>query len=193
MSARDGTVTVNVERKTQVARPLKILVPLIKDELRAADEAGLEHYRRAGEMLNEAKGQVAHGSWVGWLSKNFELSKRTAQRYMRLASATDDGDDEKRHGGAFRTLSGSIGERPARAAWQSVAAADLKRLADERQTRDNEIKLHRDLALELVDIGYKTLATKLHPDRGGSRDAMARLNSVRDRLKAHARRAVDWP
>ena len=53
----------------------------------------------------------------------------------------------------------------------------------EKQSREDETKLHRDLADELIDIGYKALATKLHPDRGGSRDAMARLNIVRDELK----------
>jgi hypothetical protein len=46
--------------------------------------------------------------------------------------------------------------------------------------------LHRDLALELIDIGFKALATRLHPDRGGSKDAMRRLNRVRDELKTVA-------
>jgi hypothetical protein len=31
--------------------------------------------------------------------------------------------------------------------------------------------------------GYKALAAKLHPDKGGSHEAMARLNRVRDNLK----------
>jgi hypothetical protein len=30
------------------------------------------------------------------------------------------------------------------------------------------------------------MATRLHPDRGGSRDAMQRLNTVRDELKSIA-------
>lgn len=42
------------------------------------------------------------------------------------------------------------------------------------------------LGLRLIDIGYKTLAKELHPDMGGSQDAMARLNRVRERLKAGA-------
>jgi DnaJ-class molecular chaperone len=42
------------------------------------------------------------------------------------------------------------------------------------------------LAMQLIDIGYKALATKFHPDKGGSRDAMSRLNEVRDRLKQRA-------
>jgi hypothetical protein len=30
---------------------------------------GREHYRRAGEMLIEAKEQVGYGGWSHWLSK----------------------------------------------------------------------------------------------------------------------------
>ncbi len=56
----------------------------------------------------------------------------------------------------------------------------------EKQTRDDEVKLHRDMALELVDVGFKALATRLHPDRGGSKEAMSRLNRVRDELKGLA-------
>jgi hypothetical protein len=60
-----------------VARPLKVLVPLIKDELVAGNEAGLEHYRHAGDLLNEARdsGQVPPGSWSRWLTTNFALSQ----------------------------------------------------------------------------------------------------------------------
>jgi curved DNA-binding protein CbpA len=50
--------------------------------------------------------------------------------------------------------------------------------AKERETQ-------RTLSLQLIDIGYKVLATKLHPDKGGSPEAMARLNQVRDALKRH--------
>src|SRR5262245_57417191 len=180
---------VQVAARQQIARPLKVLVPLIKNELHVAHQVGLEHYRRAGEMLIEAKDQVAHGSWARWLTKNFELSQTTAKRYMRLARAAEDDDSEIDPGGRF-SMKKIIGEKPARAAWNTVhEAADrinVTRLADERQSVEREIKWHRDLALQLIDLGYKALATRLHPDRGGSRDAMRRLNVVRDELKAVA-------
>jgi hypothetical protein len=55
--------------------------------LRAArsERAGIEYYRRAGEKLLEAKEQVEHGEWLGWLNKNFRLSQQTASIYMQLA------------------------------------------------------------------------------------------------------------
>jgi hypothetical protein len=36
---------------------------------------------------------------------------------------------------------------------------------------------------QVIDAGYRALAARLHPDTGGSHEAMARLNQVRDRLK----------
>jgi hypothetical protein len=182
-------VAVASAARKAISRPLKVLVPLIKDELAAGDEAGLEHYRAAGQMLIEAKSQVADGSWGRWLNKHFEifeLNERTARRYMRLARFADKSDNVVRG----TSYSKAIGEKPARSAWSSVHhAADrinVTRLVDERQARDDEIKLHRDLALQLIDLGYRALATRLHPDRGGSRDAMTRLNTVRDELKSIA-------
>ena len=62
----------------------------------------------------------------------------------------------------------------------------------EKQDRKDELTLHQDLAVELVEIGYRALATRLHPDRGGTKEAMSRLNRVRDELKhvAQTRRFV---
>lgn len=45
----------------------------------------LEHYHRAGVLLNEVKAGLPHGTWLGWLEANFEGAPRSAQRYMRLA------------------------------------------------------------------------------------------------------------
>jgi Protein of unknown function (DUF3102) len=178
-----------------VARPLKVLIPMIQSELQQGNAAGQEHYRIAGEMLIEAKEQVGYGGWSRWLTKNFDLSIRTAQEYMQWARK----HEQLRAGGAhvpylsLRETRGST-ER-AREDRQSKQQQDFRRIlrdvardefVQERQARDDEVKLHRDLAEELVDIGYRALATRLHPDRGGSKDAMMRLNTVRDALKSVA-------
>jgi hypothetical protein len=70
--------------------------------------------------------------------------------------------------------------------FDGVDRVNVPRLAEERKSRDEEIKLHRELALKLIDLGYRAMATRLHPDQGGSRDAMSRLNTVRDELKEFA-------
>ena len=38
-------------------------------------------------MLIEAKAQVAHGQWIGWIKVNLTMSSRTAQLYMLFANA----------------------------------------------------------------------------------------------------------
>jgi hypothetical protein len=190
-----ATAIAKVTEGRKVARPLKALIPLIQSELQQGNSAGHEHYMRAGQMLIEAKEQVGYGGWNRWLTKNFDMDKTTAQRYMRWARE----HDQMRTGGpqvpyaSLREMRGATERQreerqsPQQQAFKRVLR-DIARddFIQERQTRDDEVKLHRDLAEELIDAGYRALATKLHPDRGGSKDAMARLNRVRDDLKAIA-------
>lgn len=187
-----SAAVVKRQSNQAVARPLKVLVPLIQRELTAGDDAGLEHYRQAGEMLLEAREQVAAFKWSGWLTKNFTLSRRTAGRYMQLATVAEQRGGLGMHGANYKTFIGekiSDAERRTgafRPVREFTAHVDTDRLGQERQVRDEEVGLHRELALELIDIGFKALATRLHPDRGGSKDAMRRLNRVRDELKGVA-------
>jgi hypothetical protein len=181
-----------VQQGRKIARPLKMLIPMIQGELQRGNTAGLEHYRVAGEMLIEAKDQIGYGGWGRWLTKNFDLSHTQANTYMRWAREHDDNKS-----GAvkvpYRSLNEMMGnterhredrqsktQQAFRRVLRDVARDDF---VQERQTRDDEIKLHRELAEELIDLGYRALATRLHPDRGGSKDAMSRLNRVRDELK----------
>lgn len=185
----------------QVARPLKMLVPLIKDDLKQGDEAaksaGMPFYRAAGEKMLEAKEQLEHGQFKPWLSRNFGVSYVQCTFYMGLAkteklapganfSSID--DFRRRHLGHDR-VPGSRRD----ADWQEPIKESIQkaqqqaaRLRDETLSRQEEREAERKLAMQLIDIGFKALASKLHPDKGGSRDAMSRLNRVRDRLKNHA-------
>jgi hypothetical protein len=176
--------------KASIARPLKVLVPLIKKDLEsgdaAASTAGLPYYRAAGEKLREAKPQV--GSFAPWVSRTFHISLDTAYRYMKLAEVV------KEKGEDFlvdaKTLYSAIGRAPKGAptrAWERIAAEsrkiDRELFGQEQQPRVDEVRLHRELAEELIDIGYRALATRLHPDKGGSKDAMRRLNRVAEELR----------
>lgn len=187
-----GALVANGKLAGKIARPLKVLVPLIQGELSAGHSAGMEHYRKAGEMLLEAKDQVAHGSWGRWLSKNFELSQSTARVYMRLARHFDRPSVEvnalptsinQAIGGTDRVREQRVASRPLFSAMRDV---DRDTFAQERQARENEVRLHRELAQELIELGYRALAMRLHPDRGGSKEAMVRLTAVRDELKSIA-------
>lgn len=189
-------MNVAIAQRTQVARPLKVLVPLIQEELIAGNEAGMDHYIKAGRMLNEVKdsGQVPYGGWGRWLKDNFTLSQQTASDYMRVARKAE---DYQSTGKVFTTINDALDREPRtiksvtkknklKSLFDGVDKVNVTRLADERQSREDEVKLHRELALQVIDLGYRALATRLHPDAGGSRDAMSRLNTVRHELKQFA-------
>jgi hypothetical protein len=183
-----------LSRSHTVARPIKVLVPLIKEDLRRGDTAGMEYYRKAGDKLREARPQVPSHRWTQFLTTNFAISKTTAWRYMRASEIYEDNGETGDRSRA-ETLRALTGEAPKersrrqheRRVFNAIGNVDVDHLAQrEADTRREEIELHRTLALELIDIGYKALAMRLHPDRGGSREGMRRLNRVRDELKAVA-------
>lgn len=179
----------------QVARPLSVLVPLIKEDLERIEDAGLPYKQAVGEKLSEAKRQVKHGEWGSWLQRNFALSQTTAQRYMNFAEATKDANSSNRSFSSlndFHRQTGSSAYRSvtSKRGWhedvkESIdrAKREAERIQRENLTRQQEREAEQKLALRLIEIGFKVLAKELHPDRGGSRDAMTRLNRVRDRLK----------
>src|SRR5262245_26743828 len=74
---------------THVARPLHVLLPLIRDDLQqgreAAERAAMPYYQAAGEKLLEAKTQCPHGQFRPWIERNFKIKYRQATYYMRLA------------------------------------------------------------------------------------------------------------
>ena len=189
-------MTAVTKRSTQVARPLKILIPMIQSELQQGNTAGREHYRHAGEMLIEARDQLSHGSWTAWLTKNFDLSQSTARVYMRWArEAQNERGARDLEYTSLREMRGDTDrDRDRRQSTQHQrfqrvlrdVTRDRDAFMQERQRQDEEIAIHRKLANELIDAGYHSLAKVLHPDRGGAKDAMARLNRVRDELKAIA-------
>jgi hypothetical protein len=189
--------------KTAIAvavRPLPVLIPLIEKDLKAASEAaeqaGLPYYKAAGEKLIEAKGQMKHGEWEPWVKRHFKVTPRHARRYMQLAEAAE--ADQNGHAGPFSSLRDFIRKETGsttndRPAWREPVKQIVKdttqlNLRRAELERRDERALQRELALKLIDIGYRVLAKVLHPDKKktGSREAMTRLNAVRDRLKLNA-------
>lgn len=194
---------IALREKELVSRPLKILVPLIKEEIEhgreAADQAAKPFFQRAGDLLLEAKPQMDHGEWEGWVKRNFTIGSSTARRWMQYAKELP-GYQNARGPGVLNkppsieeivSPNRDYSNEPSRS-WREpvrehlnerVTPTFVDRFAQERQDREKEQQLMRKLANELIDIGYKVLATKLHPDKGGSQEAMSRLNKVKSLLK----------
>lgn len=201
-----GTLT-KATTNGAIARPLKVLVPLIKDDLAkakdAAERAGLPYYQAAGEKMIEAKSQLNHGEFTDWMKRNFDISIQHARKYMRLAEHSA---GQKESADSFSSLADFVRQTAKNpsdetygrsygqtSAWHGSVKEVVKEIDTEtlnikreEMNRQEERDAQHKLALQLIDIGYKVLARELHPDKGGSRDAMSRLNTVRDRLKQHA-------
>lgn len=196
------TTAVTNQTEKQIARPLNVLVPLIKEDLRRADEAAeraAEPFKMAAsQKFAEARSQQTYSQYVSWVHRHFDVRETQAREYLSLgrykenysaaAPQSTSLNEHLRSIGRNRPTSGAV-----RREWQQPvdeiaerARRDLERIREENLSRAEERDAQRKLALRLIDIGWKVLSKELHPDRGGSRDAMARLNQVRDRLKSHA-------
>ena len=149
-------------------------------------------HRAAGEKLHEAGKHNFHtvSSLIG-LSVIFSKTRSQLNYYMRLAQTSFRTEDISSLGDLRRQTQPSYSiataynqpwHEPVR---QIIDRVDTETLNLKREDlkRADERDAQRKLALQLIDIGYKVLARTLHPDKGGSREAMARLNAVRDRLK----------
>ena len=194
---------VVAHKEGSVTRPLNVLAPLIKSDLARGDEAatqaGMPYYRAAGEKLLEARdgsfeGRVAE--FYDWAERNFGRKQTQLRQYVNLvtketkfgAPKVTSLRDHERSLGRDRPTGGAV-----RRDWTAPvddiadrARRDMERIREADLTRAQERAADQTLALRLIEIGFKVLAKELHPDKGGSRDAMARLNRVRDRLKQHA-------
>lgn len=184
----------------EVARPIKVLEKLIKEDIETGEQAGMKYYRAAGEKLIEAQAGHYEGDSSGfwsWATKNFRKSKDQLRTYMALAAGNSNKSFEslkqfRREGLGHSDHPVGPGTRIYRE-WTSPVDAvaerarnEARRLAaQEELTRAQEREAEAKLGLRLIDIGFKVLAQELHPDRGGSKEAMARLSRVRDRLKAN--------
>lgn len=156
------------------------LVPKIKSLIAAGDRAGVRYYREAGVHLNKIKSEWEGYGFLEWAEETFGKSESQLSKWMRSAKL-----ESPRHDA---TLSESLGHTSGSSVHRATAPIlnriNVRALAQERQDREKESKIQRQLALQLIDIGYKALATKLHPDKqGGSTEAFQRLKEVRDRLK----------
>ena len=75
--------------------------------------------------------------------------------------------------------------RPTKPTLEEEALQETSERSEEQQQERLGELLHLDeqpLARELVNIGFRRLAALLHPDKGGTNEAMIRLSNVRGKL-----------
>ena len=72
---------------TRGSNSLPVLAHKISVELAAVAtnlQGAVEHGIACGQLLLEAKAQLAHGEWLSWLAENCNVSPRSARLYMQL-------------------------------------------------------------------------------------------------------------
>ena len=188
----------------EVVRPLRTIESEIKELIREADTAAEEaqqpFYKKIGPLLAEAREGYFAGDSAGfydWATRKFGKSQTQIRTYAAYGARNQGKSFKhlehfvrtpKEHGGMGHTPRIAPMRRDWTAPVDAVADRARKeaiRLAQEDAlTRAQERDAERKLAHRLIDIGFKVLAKELHPDKlRGDRDAMARLNRVRDKLK----------
>jgi Protein of unknown function (DUF3102) len=190
-------VAAPVNAAQQLARPPDELARLIREELRlgqeAAERAAAPHWFEVGKLLHEAKAQLAHGEFGDWCTRHFKISATQRARYMKAAESavqnfrTGKYDavslEEHLKGTSYQTGGKAQDWAAHRDDIAERARRELDRINEAELTRHQENELRRKLVLKLIDRGYKALAAELHPDKGGSTEAMTLLNEVRDAMK----------
>lgn len=104
------------------------------DAQRCAGEA-VEHARRAGDALLQAKAEIGHGNWLPWFEKaGFTFAERTAQAYMRLAKEWPRLPEQKRNAVADLSLRDAMKAlaKPAKA--DKAVTASTKKLTPRKSS-----------------------------------------------------------
>lgn len=208
MATKPSGIVVQ-EKPPAPVRGLSVLSQLIKQDIQQGEEAAHRaagpFFEAAGMKLWEAEQHFA--TWpefYAWATKAFHRTRPTIDSWMKYAVEMNGGKPLKflEDGSLKRALRPQNKEYKTlsevthpdqkshhRDKWRTqvkevVDKVNVTRMAQEKQSKVDESKLMHELAMKLIDIGYRVLAAKLHPDkRGGSKEAMERLNRVRQILK----------
>ena len=192
--------TLTKTKGASVIRSPSELVPLIKSAMTAAERG----YQEVADLFAEARdGFDTYTDFLSWAHRHFDLGEAQAKRYLsvgrhrQIKAQTRAEEPESLNaallaaGKRSEPTSGAV-----RRSWQPDVDAIAERARREQErvdrlyaeeiTKKQEREAQRELSLRIIDIGYKVLAKELHPDKGGSRETMARLNRSRDHLKQMA-------
>jgi hypothetical protein len=186
-------VTKQQQEETQaVARPLKVLVPLIKQDIEAmeqtVDKIVSPYYLSIGEKLLEANKHTSYGNWEIWLKESFKISRQTAFNYMDYAQQANVKPvlhlsyanylKARKQEAKLKQKTEQAQAQPSPAAWAEAWKRKGEQEVAKRQVRENQ----RELFKKVFNLGYKEMAKKLHPDKGGTNEGMHQLQEVKQLL-----------
>ena len=185
--------TVEAARETSPL-PVKKLVGLIRLEWENLEGDQRSRFVRIGALLVELRPQIQARKWEKFVRATFPFSSMSARRYERFYLLTKSAAPADRPRRLSDVDAPRQAARPHHQAKSFAAHQEererIKRFFDENRRlhaqRGNgagERELELQVANQIIDVGYRTLARETHPDRGGSDAAMVRLSAARDRLR----------
>jgi hypothetical protein len=165
-----------------------------KEVLDNAQMAAREYRYKAGVCLIEAKASPEMTDFPAYATKETGVDATTYRVWMQGGRVLLENATASRETGRTARLPSSSelrGQEGGRVSRPYISAVDEtihKAEVNMDRLRERELDAYREeaevlkLAKQIVDIGYKALATKLHPDKGGDRAAMARLTEAKKLL-----------
>lgn len=189
------TALVDVEDLGRRAKEQLDMADEVQAEYRAiGEEKSAKHQIKAGEYLLRALPYINEPK-TAYVERVTRRPYRTCQHHMEAAEKwlaqqkkITDGTAGQKYPNSVRGFSreSDAGKDRRYREWtgpvDDVAARARAEQTKQIESRESEARARQQLAKRLIDIGYKVLAKELHPDVGGSREAMTRLTEVKNRL-----------
>jgi hypothetical protein len=169
-----------------VARPLKVLVHLIREDVKnakeVADEAASPYYKAIGENLIEAKSNPKiTGHWTLFLREQVSINQSTAWRWMDYAQQVKimpNGHDFTF--ADYRRLKRNPPKDKTNFAYSESQDGTTTAHSEQLEVKEQKMKNLHALVKKAFDIGYKQMARSIHPDKkGGTNEAMSELNEAK--------------
>jgi hypothetical protein len=189
--------TMAVKDRDEVMRSPAVLKPLIESQVELGFRAGVSFFKRAGVLLLEARdGIKSDQAWARYVEAlrpdGMRVAPQQATQWMRLGRSERLGlghtsVDSARRDPRTRRRSPHDGRGGAGRSTSSdqVDQAEAHRRAEQADFHEQRRQERAEMLL-LIDAGYKAMAMKRHPDKGGGKDAMTLLKEVRDILRKYA-------
>ena len=165
-------ISKNIHRRHLTARwKRELLEQLIKQEPERSD-------RQTAKMAGVSQPHV------GKVRKELEKSGD-----VKTVITRTDTKGRKQPASKLPKVQASCADKPVLKAEAAPSRDQTRRvLQADFAAHDMGPTVHQDLANEIISIGYKTLADRAHPDKGGSDAQMAMINIARDLLRSDLER-----
>jgi hypothetical protein len=151
------------------------------------------HYHRLGELFIQlrmtfSKSRDGDSEFQSFCQDKFPAIKRpTRDEYVayrkRLGAVTaaQIADLPPLRGGGLRNTS-HIGTRRER--YKNIIDEEIKEPTRFEVERENDAEMIQELAEKIINVGFRTLSVKMHPDKNGGTDVgMRRLNAAKKLLQ----------